>query len=221
MIAPRQPKRANPWRWFLGPRPSTHNPSNETGVTTDMPTFTGQEVTLVAAMMAAAISLINLVLGVRAQRAAEFRSAHREAIGPFLSRLGDGIHQTVALSSVALRANTAETQTRKCDEASHAAKDLKEIRREARYGLWGIEKGIRELTRLPDWLAHTRRYPEAAERLVEAGAALAEALDSAVVRSYLRGRRPTLLGRALVRWRTAQLRKEHEAFKKTPRDQRA
>ena len=45
-------------------------------------------------------------------------------------------------------------QKRKCDEASHTARALKQIRRDARYGLWGIEKAIRDLTRLADWLAH-------------------------------------------------------------------
>ena len=205
---------------FSVPRPSTHNPSNETGATTDMPTITSQEVTLVAAIIAAAISLIHLVLSLRSQRAAEFRSAHREAIGPFLSSLGDSIHQTVALSHVALQAKTPETRKRKFDEASDAAKDLKQIRREARYGLWGIEEAIRDLTRLPDWLAHARPYPEAARRLFDAGAALGDALDSAVVRSYGRGRQPTLFSRAVVGRRAAQFRREHEAFKKTPRDRR-
>lgn len=159
----------NPPRWFLKHQEPTHNPSNETGVTTDMPTITTQEVTLVAATIAAAISLTNLVLSLHSQRAAEFRSAHRESIGPFLSKLGDSIHQTIALSYVALHSNTLETQKCKCDEASHAAKDLKQIRREAGYGLWGIEKEIRDLTRLPDWLAHALPYPEAAKRLFDAG----------------------------------------------------
>ena len=187
---------------------------------TDMLPATSQELTLVAAIIAAAVSLVNLALMLHARRAAEFRAAHREAISPFLSKLGDSVHQTVALSKLTLMANTPETYRRRYDEACRAAKDLKQIRREARYGLWGVEEQINVLARLPDWLAHERSYPEAASGLFDAGAALAQALDQAIVRSYVAGRPPTLVGRTLVHWRASRFRKKHTLFMNTPREQR-
>lgn len=179
-----------------------------------------QLATLVAATLAAAISLLTLLVTILANRASEARQAQREVILPLLNRFGERIHETTALSNLVLKAESNEAAVKWLHQAMGAASELKKLRRKVRYSLWGLDKGIRALTRLPDWIGHMRSYPKSSAKLFKKGAQLGEAVDSAARRSYLFGRPPRIWERWIVNWRRRQFRSYYKKLLNTPASER-
>src|SRR5947209_474329 len=103
--------------------------------------------------------------------------------------------KTVATSNM-LMSNQGEEAVRNWrTRAAHAQENLKALRSKVRYPLWGLDEGIRTLSRLPDWIDHLRQYPVSRTEVFESSAALAESLDRIIRRAYSRGRPPTLIDR--------------------------
>ena len=173
--------------------------------------------TLVAALVAALASVITLF----AQRRSELRVAHRKALDSHIGNLSNVIHQTVATSTIIIKTRSLGGLENWRKRAATATQQLKEIRPQLRYPLWGLDEALLSLSRLPDWVEHARDYPGHALGLVERGRRLAKALDFGVRRSYLHGRPPRWYERALVSWRTKQFRTYYEKFQKLKRADRA
>lgn len=151
-----------------------------------------EELTLVAAFVAAVASLASVVINVLNQRGSEFRTAHRYLMAEYLEEIGRAIHESVATTYVLARKASDGGNVRGWRErADSATAELAELRRRARYSLWGIDEGLRDLSRLSSWVAHNHSYPDNAERILEAADSLRMALDEAIRSSYKKGKPPS------------------------------
>lgn len=169
--------------------------------------MTKETVTLIAAAIAAGCSLLVLVINLFAQWRGELRATYRRSIEKTLAELGEALHQVVACSNVLTRTKPTEARETWKNRASEAKTKLKEIRSAVRYPLWGLDEGIRVLTRLPDWIMHKIDKPDEARKLLAAGDRLRASLDFAIRRCYADGRPPSLLEKALVAFQTWRVRK--------------
>jgi len=169
--------------------------------------MTKEEVTLAAAVLAVLSSLVSLFVSIKSQRGSEFRAAHRKLMEPYLEELGKAIHEAMATTSVYLSKISSGTNSESWRErAEMAKKDLGVIRRKVRYSLWGIDSGLRDLTRLFSWVAHNKDYPLRAQLIFDRGEALRRSIDSAIRSSYQHGCPPTLRHRLSVQYQSYRLR---------------
>lgn len=173
--------------------------------------------TLVAAVIAALASFGTIVLTGRGKQQEELRAATRQAIAENLNEIGRLIYEVVALSNIQTKATSDQSHKVKYANARAAAAKLKNKRLEVRYSLWGVDKGLRELSRLPDWVGHAKAIPAARLEILNAGTKLADELDAAIRHAYLSGALPN----AMTRWRVARsakkFRKAYEGFQRLPR----
>lgn len=164
--------------------------------------------TLAAAFVAALAAVASLAATAISAYRREGREAQREAIRPYLGPLAEAIHQTVAMSSnqqKALASGAAKSASNWRDRSQAAVKELEKVRREVRYPLSGLDDGLRNLTRVPGWIAH-RRGGEDGQLLLERADALAQELHRAVEVSWRRGQPPTWIRRRKIDARVKALR---------------
>lgn len=178
--------------------------------------MTRETATLVAACIAAAASLVVLLLNLRAQRRAELRVAHRQTLDLSIAELAEALHQSVACASIILKAKSDGARARWKCRGAKASSQLKSLRPRLRYPLWGLDEGLRVLSRVPDWAEHARADNSRAQRLVSKADGLRKALDYAIRRSYRKGRAPTLHERLRVRYTAWQCRRIFVAGKAEP-----
>lgn len=142
-----------------------------------------------AAIVIAAVA--SGLLGALVGYQRELHEAHRQTLGPHVADLGEAIHEVVALSNIVFkRTQQGRDLEDWLADAEAAAKDLKKLRRKLRYPLWGIDEGLRSLSRLPDWVGHVRHDQSKSQRLLEDATNLSQALNRVIQKSYLRGRPP-------------------------------
>lgn len=161
--------------------------------------------TLVAALVAAAGSIISLFV----KRASTMRKAHRDSLEPHIGELAKSIHQAVATSAIIVKTNSTQSRERWRARGTDTKKTLKALRTELRYSLWGLDKAIRELALLPDWVEHAWDYPEYRKELIERGDKLSDALDRSIRRCYAKGRTPSWFERAYVECRRRHLKSSY------------
>lgn len=151
-----------------------------------------ESATLVAAALAAVASVLSILFKVLGQKNADMRAAHRDLMATYVEDLGRAIHESVATANVFIskieNGGNADAWRKKADTAKS---DLATIRRRVRYSLWGIDEGLRDLTRLANWVAHCQDYPANANKLLNAADQLREALDDAIRHSYSSGNPPS------------------------------
>jgi hypothetical protein len=166
-----------------------------------------EEATLLAAGVAAVASTCGVLLNLINSHGAEFRAAHRQSIAPFLPELSEAIHSTIATANILSKAKSEESIENWRERSEKAKTALKKLRIQLRYPLWGLSDHIRTVIRIPDWVEHARPFPSTASDLVVAARQLGLALDSAIRRSYVHGRPPTLLDRFLIGLAARRVRK--------------
>lgn len=169
---------------------------------------------MIAAIVAAAMSLITAVLTIFSNRSSEVRAANRTIILLEFKELGKAIHETLALSNLQLKVLNEATHPAAYQKAEDAAKKLKVLRHKVRYSLWGLDNGLRELSRIPDWIGHAKKSPNSAKKLHHLAHLLGQALDNAIRTSYENGAQPGFRCRMKVNRRTSKLRKYYEQFSK-------
>ncbi|MEK9509442.1 hypothetical protein WI460_14695 [Gemmatimonadota bacterium Y43] len=152
--------------------------------------MTSDDVTLIAAGIAATASLVALGFNIWNHRSSETRAALRVILAPVVDELGERIHEVVAMSTMMSKADSEQSRLKWREQAAAAAEKLKRARRRVRYSLWGLDEGLRTLARTPDWISHLSAAPVSAKQLLDASGELAEALDEAVRSAYLTGRPP-------------------------------
>ena len=160
-----------------------------------------QTATLIAAVIAATASIIVLLFNLWAALLGELRTAHRKTLEPHIAALGEALHETVATSHI-LKARSG-TSVESWRERSQVAKtELQEVVLKLRYPLWGITDALRTMSRLPDWVEHARaKFPTHARKICDSGTRLSLTLDRTIKNCYASGRAPTLVERALVKYR--------------------
>jgi hypothetical protein len=157
------------------------------------------DATLLAAVVAASASLLKLVADAFAERSAAMRAAHRSILQAHLEPLGESIH-TIAAGAVLehRRAKAGQAPGNAQANAFSAAEALKVQRLRVKYCLDGLDEPLRILTRAPDWVATYKGDPTG-DKLVERLQGLSGRLDSAIARSYRRGRPPSWIERSCLR----------------------
>ncbi len=168
--------------------------------------------TLIAASLAAIVSIITLIWTLLSQRASEVRAARRQVIVADLKMIGKALHETLALSNIQLKCLSDATHKDKYKRAAEAARSLRDLRLEVRYSLWGLDEGLRVLTRLPDWIGHAKGSPDTASELFSLATALGDLLDGAIRKAYLYGSEPGFRQKAKVNREAAALRARYELF---------
>lgn len=163
-------------------------------------------VTVFAATIAAIASLATLALNLRAQLRAELRVAQRKFLEPHVLTLGEALHNLLASSYVLLDARSDESRAKWLERAQTEQARIKELIPKLRYPLWGLDSGLRALTRLPDWVYHRRGDSAQSAELLAAADALRLALDESIQGCYAAGRRPTWLERRRVERRARAFR---------------
>lgn len=172
--------------------------------------ISSDEATLVAAGVAALASLAVMVMNIRGMRSSEMRVAQREALETHVEELGKAIYEIVATAHVVVsRARKGQSLESWYSRSSEASDTVKDLRLKIRYPLWGIDEGLRAITRLPDWTQHTLADHDKAEELVRRADRLRSALDITIRNCYIDGRTPNLIERCRVRWSASQL---HDFF---------
>ena len=174
--------------------------------------WTQEGITLIAAATAAAASLLGLGISIIAQWRSEGRTAYRAIIQDDLNQIGQSLHETMALSNLQLKADSPEIHKKRYAAAAEAATALKELRHRVRYSLWGLDRGIRELTRLPDWIGHARHSKESALEIYQMATSLCSTIDKSVMRAYNRGRAPSIIERNIVAFKTWRYRRCYNQF---------
>lgn len=161
--------------------------------------MTIEQVTVVAAIIAAVASLITLVVNFFVNRSSEFRAAHREVLKPHIYNLSEALYSTLATTKILTEARTAPSLESWRERANVAKAQLKDLRIKLRFPLWGITNAMHTLSRIPDWIEHARPLPtKHSSTLFRRARWLGIFLDSAIRNSYARGRPPTWLDRAKV-----------------------
>jgi hypothetical protein len=166
--------------------------------------------TLIAAIIAAISSLIVLF----SKRGAEIRTARRKSLEKYISDLSSSIHQLIATSNILLKAKTSESQTNWKVKAESAKDQLKKIRPELTYSLWGIDSSLQTLSRLPDFTAYTLEDNEIAKKVVKRGTKLGDAINKCIKNCYLNGRAPSWWEIRKIKFYEWRFRKVRNDYKK-------
>jgi hypothetical protein len=148
-----------------------------------------QTATLIAALIAAVAAVGSLVVTIITAGRRERRDTHRKALETELPDLADGLHQVVATSFTQhrqLSAGKVQSAGNWRSRGHDAAQVLYRVRPRVRYSLSGLDLGLRNLGRLPDWVAHHQGRPEGGELLNRADG-LATAIHEIIERSWRNG----------------------------------
>jgi hypothetical protein len=166
--------------------------------------------TMLAAIIAALLSLFTLL----AVKPAEMRSANRQALEPYIHDISDSIHQILATSTILLKNKSETSRLNWTNKASNAKEKLKEIRPKTRYSLWGLEKYLLSLTRLPDYTLYTLEDLNVANKVVKRGGQFGNKIDKCVRQCYIKGRAPRFYDLwilAYYNWRFKKVRNDYKS----------
>lgn len=170
--------------------------------------------TLIAAGMAAIISIFTFLLTLFFNRKGEIRSARRKTLEEFIYDVADSVHQLIAISNILLKNKTDESRGNWSQKAEKAKSTLKTLRPKIRYALWGIDKPLKVLTRLPDYTQYTLESESVSKKVVKRGSKLGDALDNCIRKCYLHGRSPRFYERwrlQFLAWRCEKTRNDYKS----------
>ena len=143
-------------------------------------------------------SVIAFILNVYLVHRMEARQATRQLIQPDIISLGVLLYELIATSRIYLekKENLAKEKWR--TRANQAKGKLVQLRPRLRYSLWGMDKPIRQFTRLPDWVAHIEHHPRQAKLLLFVASEQRAIIDRAALRAYREGRPPSIWQRVIA-----------------------
>ena len=170
--------------------------------------------TLIAAALAAVISILTFILTLFFNRKGEIRAARRKTLEEFIYDLSDSVHQLIAISNILLKNKTTESRSNWSEKAEQAKNKLKELRPKIRCALWGLDKPIKVLTRLPDYTQYTLESVETSKSVVKRGSKLGDVLDNCIRKCYLNGRSPRFYEIWRLRflaWRCEKTRNDYKS----------
>ncbi len=151
-----------------------------------------------AALIAAFASVTVLVAQLVSSLRSENRGLFRNQLEPLITVLGASMYEILACSKMILFPGTNEKLNNWRKKAAKAKGDLSSVRHQLRYPLWGLDEGLRVLTRFPNWVDHCRNDGKRAQKLITSGTWLRRSIDFAVRRCYKFGRPPTIYERLFV-----------------------
>jgi hypothetical protein len=171
--------------------------------------MTNENITLIAALIAATASLMGLFLNMISAFYAEKRSAYRLSFQSSFLELGQLLYAIVALSVKMRKSNSDEAFDKERNKANQAAKEADALRRKLIYALWGVEDGIKQLVWVPTSIAllKNRRSGKEAKLVTDKATQLRMALDKIVRRAYLTGKPPSYFDQAIIKRKAMRLRR--------------
>lgn len=166
------------------------------------------EISAWAAAAAAAFSLVAAVLTVvgglwidrrvaKRTDSATRKEQYRALLQPHVPELSAILYEIVASAQVAVHKQRQGASPKAWrNRASESAQVLKSLWTRLRYPLAGIDEGLRQMVRVPGWLAHKQGSngdgdADLAQALVQAADELRAALDAAIISAYVHGEPPT------------------------------
>ena len=171
-------------------------------------------VTLIAAGIAAVVSILTFFLTLFFNRKVEIRAARRKTLEGFIYDVSDSVHQLIAISNILLKNKTTESRNNWSEKAENAKNTLKNLRPKIRYALWGLDKPLKVLTRLPDYTQYTLDSEIVSKKVVKRGSTLGDSIDNCIRKCYLNGRSPKfyeIWTLKILAWRCEKTRNEYKA----------
>lgn len=173
---------------------------------------------IIAASIAALTSTASFLLNLFNKMGSESRSAYRKTLEKHYNSLGELLHQSVAIPDVmAKRISLNQSIEGWANKNSKVKKKLEHCRKQVRYSLWGIDNGIRRMTRISNWVTHCKYIPDRVYEIVETADMLRKSLDKIIMKSYKKGRRPTFLDILKVKYRVWRLENKYNEIKNIQR----
>jgi len=172
--------------------------------------MTREEVTLLAAIMAALMSLLSLVVMVKQKYHSELREAQRTTLEKYVVGLGNEIWSVVAMSKRMGLADDNQKYLENKVEAVDSSRNLDKLRRDTRYCLWGLNDGLHYLVLLPRWVEALRGSNLAVIELIDAATDLREAIDNAIKNSYQNGTPPSKASIQKIESKISEVRRVYD-----------
>lgn len=170
-------------------------------------------VTLVAAIIAATVSLLTLIVNLLMLRRSEMRAAHRQALLPLLDGLGRATHTVAAVSGVVRKRWKASQDVKEwLIRGDEASKSIEQLRPRCKYVLPGLDEPLRTLSRMPNWVSTYKAIEGTnGDELLAEMQLLARDVDRVIRGSYARGLPPGHITRWRLDRRTRTIRDLWEA----------
>ena len=167
------------------------------------------DATLLAAVIAAVLSLVTLLISAYLAKVSDFRITRRSALTSDFTKLGAKLYEIIALSVKMSQCKTDDSFASARSSADAVAREIDTLRLNTRYPLWGLDSGFRTIKWMPVYIAHMKdRLTEPrAKELLRLGTKLREAMDVAICQAYFRGQQPSIFERTRVNIRAYWLRR--------------
>lgn len=168
---------------------------------------------LISALIAAFVSVLNVILNIRSSRSTKKTDAMRSILQPDIHKIGLVLYQIIAVSKKMLDAKTDNSFHNFRIISDRHRKELDILRTSMRYGLWGLDEGLREIRSVPFYITHYKndRQNNRAKKIILLGTSLRLSLDKAIVSVYISGLPANIIKRMFVSYYIWRLRR---CFKK-------
>jgi len=165
-----------------------------------------EEAVIYAALIAAVVSLASAFISYVSSRSHEVTKASRSLLEKNFNLLGSLIYELMAYSTGMVKAKSDEQFDEKRKVASETIVAVDKLRRNARYSLWGLDKGLRTIQWMPNYIAHNKngRNSDRVKKILKLGNELRDSIDKALMQAYFTNGRP--------RWRD-KIRVDYKAWK--------
>ena len=158
------------------------------------------------AFAAALVALLGNCLVSAFKSGQDYKMAYRSRLAEFDAIIGGAMYQLLACCSMyglklsqdkelltgeKQKSDFVKSLNKWREKADEQRKALEDCRHKARYVLYGLDEGLRTLTRMPGWLCHYSAAPDKINALKESADKLRKELDAAILYSYMKGRPPS------------------------------
>ncbi|GAB6039264.1 hypothetical protein JCM15519_38230 [Fundidesulfovibrio butyratiphilus] len=145
-----------------------------------------------AALVVALLTMTGLFINARFSRKSELRLAYRKTMEEKYSKIGSSIYQIVALSSIVIKKYKANQDVNEqINKLGTIKEELEKCRLETRYSLWGLDPALNLIKKLPSYVLRCKTRTDLGLETITSATSLREALDNAIMYSYLHGVAPS------------------------------
>lgn len=173
--------------------------------------------TLIAAVIAALVSIISLLVSTSSKFSSEKREINRKRLEPLIEELGANLYGLMATTVLLIRDKNTVNKGYWLRQIEESRKALRRIRLQVRYSLWGLDEGLRMMISLPD-LIYSKKVENKIEILHKA-TNLRNALDIVIRNCYQLGRSPNYFERKKINFWVTKLKEEWIALKELSEDE--
>jgi hypothetical protein len=150
-----------------------------------------ETVTLIAACIAASTSILSVMIGLLANRASEFRAAHRKTIEPVIYELSESIYGFIAICVKMVKVKSPDRLQEYLDLAKVERDKLERLRRKIRYVLFGLDEAIQLIAGSAVHLTHIANNEEELSGYISELTDLRKIIDEIIRLSYAKGKPPS------------------------------